>query len=218
MSKIIYHIHHIVPKHMGGTDDPSNLVKLTVKEHAEAHRILYEKYGLWQDKLAWMGLSKMIDKQEIISIAQSNASKDRLKKFGNPLQGRQTSTNFKLNPEHQRKAIEKAWTENARKKRLENGFGKGNKNSQYGKRIYVHKDTIEIPCIQELNSKHKFYPNQQPENWILLSDWKESKKDKTNNCYGKHWYTDGVNNYLLKESESVGLKRGRILSINNNDK
>ena len=40
MSNTIYHIHHIIPKHLGGTDDPSNLIKLTIEEHAEAHRIL----------------------------------------------------------------------------------------------------------------------------------------------------------------------------------
>jgi hypothetical protein len=40
------HWHHIIPKHMGGTDDPSNLIELTVEQHAEEHRKLYEKYGL----------------------------------------------------------------------------------------------------------------------------------------------------------------------------
>lgn len=30
------HKHHIIPKHMGGT----------IEEHAEAHRQLYEKYGI----------------------------------------------------------------------------------------------------------------------------------------------------------------------------
>lgn len=39
------HKHHIIPRHMGGTDDPSNLVELTVEKHAEAHRQLYEQYG-----------------------------------------------------------------------------------------------------------------------------------------------------------------------------
>lgn len=29
----IYHNHHIVPKRAGGTDEPSNLIRLTVKEH-----------------------------------------------------------------------------------------------------------------------------------------------------------------------------------------
>ena len=37
MSNAIYHNHHIVPRHAGGTDDPSNIIKLTVSEHAEAH-------------------------------------------------------------------------------------------------------------------------------------------------------------------------------------
>ena len=39
---MIYHNHHIIPKHMGGSYDPSNLVRLTIEEHAEAHKTLYE--------------------------------------------------------------------------------------------------------------------------------------------------------------------------------
>jgi hypothetical protein len=53
------HKHHIIPRYMGGTDDPSNLVELTVEQHAEAHRLLYEQYGNWQDYVAWQGLAKL---------------------------------------------------------------------------------------------------------------------------------------------------------------
>ena len=52
------HKHHIIPKHAGGTDDPSNLVLLTVEDHAIAHKVLYGLYGRWQDKLAYEGLLK----------------------------------------------------------------------------------------------------------------------------------------------------------------
>jgi hypothetical protein len=36
--------HHIVPKCMGGTDDKSNLVELTAREHYIIHRILHELF------------------------------------------------------------------------------------------------------------------------------------------------------------------------------
>tara|TARA_B110000285_G_C14556602_1_gene351653 strand:- start:46 stop:462 length:417 start_codon:yes stop_codon:yes gene_type:complete len=67
MSKSIYHNHHIIPKHAGGTDAPDNIVRLTVAEHTEAHRLLYEKYGRWQDKLAWRAIAGHIGKEEIIN-------------------------------------------------------------------------------------------------------------------------------------------------------
>lgn len=59
LNTCMLHKHHIIPKHLGGTDDPSNLVELTVEEHAEAHRLLYEQHGRWQDYVAWQGLAQL---------------------------------------------------------------------------------------------------------------------------------------------------------------
>ena len=41
--------HHIVPKHMGGTDDPDNLVELSREDHIKAHLDLYQEHGRSQD-------------------------------------------------------------------------------------------------------------------------------------------------------------------------
>ena len=37
-----FQTHHIIPRSFGGTDDPSNLVVLTYKEHRVCHRLLIE--------------------------------------------------------------------------------------------------------------------------------------------------------------------------------
>lgn len=39
-----YEVHHITPSSMGGSDDPSNLVKLTAREHYIAHWLLVKIY------------------------------------------------------------------------------------------------------------------------------------------------------------------------------
>ena len=75
MSRTILHKHHIIPKHAGGTDDPSNLIYLTVEDHAEAHRSLFEHHGRWQDKLAWLALSGHVGKEEINRIKSSEGAK-----------------------------------------------------------------------------------------------------------------------------------------------
>lgn len=69
------HLHHIVPRHMGGSDDPFNLVELTIEEHAEAHRLLYEQYGKREDYLAWKGLSSKISKEELMNELASLGGK-----------------------------------------------------------------------------------------------------------------------------------------------
>lgn len=63
-----YHWHHIIPKHAGGTDEPSNLVRLTITEHAEAHRLLWEQHGRPEDKLAWLLLAGKTHEAEAARI------------------------------------------------------------------------------------------------------------------------------------------------------
>ena len=58
---------------MGGTDDPSNLIELTVEEHAEAHRLLYEEYGKQEDYIAWKALSGSISSEEARILAVKSA-------------------------------------------------------------------------------------------------------------------------------------------------
>ena len=65
----IKHKHNIIPKHAGGSDDPSNLIELTVEEHAEAHRKLYEEHGRKGDYIAWKALSGLIDTAEAQRLA-----------------------------------------------------------------------------------------------------------------------------------------------------
>jgi hypothetical protein len=60
---------------MGGSDDISNLVELTVEEHAEAHRVLFEQHGKWQDYCAWQSLTGTITSEQARRMAASNAVK-----------------------------------------------------------------------------------------------------------------------------------------------
>jgi hypothetical protein len=50
---------------MGGTNDSSNLIKLTIEEHAEAHKSLYEQHGKEEDRIAWLALSGQVTMSEI---------------------------------------------------------------------------------------------------------------------------------------------------------
>lgn len=75
----IFHKHHIVPRHAGGTNDTSNLISLTVEEHALAHKDLYEQYGKTQDYIAWQALSGQIASEQARRLAVSNALKGKTK-------------------------------------------------------------------------------------------------------------------------------------------
>jgi hypothetical protein len=75
------HKHHIIPKHVGGSNDPSNLIELSVEEHAKAHKKLWEEHSRWQDYVAWQGLSGNMISKEV----HAEATKYGMKNWWNNL-------------------------------------------------------------------------------------------------------------------------------------
>jgi len=81
---------------MGGSDDPSNLVELTIEEHAQAHLDLYNKHGWHQDLVASRMLLGQVSKAEAIkelqkkpkSLAWKKKMSDKNSGEGNPFYGR----------------------------------------------------------------------------------------------------------------------------------
>jgi hypothetical protein len=113
----IYHKHHIIPKHMGGTDDPSNLVEVTVKQHALLHKQLWEDLGYWQDYAAWQGLSNMMGREEIIRFLTTG---ERHHQYGKP---RPDEVKAKISSRRRGQSLA-SWTEERRKKTVASLKGK----------------------------------------------------------------------------------------------
>lgn len=61
---------------MGGSDDPSNIELVTLKEHIQRHKDLYKKYGHWQDKIAYQAMSGLIKSEDVfIQVNKENGKK-----------------------------------------------------------------------------------------------------------------------------------------------
>tara|TARA_R110001592_G_scaffold356557_1_gene658709 strand:+ start:368 stop:820 length:453 start_codon:yes stop_codon:yes gene_type:complete len=63
---------------MGGTDEPSNLIELSVEDHSLAHKKLYEQHGKQEDFMAWHMLKGQMDKDEALFMARSLGGKKKM--------------------------------------------------------------------------------------------------------------------------------------------
>ncbi|MBT7082103.1 MAG: HNH endonuclease, partial [Chloroflexi bacterium] len=74
---MIYHNHHIVPRHAGGTDEASNIVGCDIIEHAEHHKYRYDMLGEVQDYIAWKALTGQISgaQANIMATKAANTGK-----------------------------------------------------------------------------------------------------------------------------------------------
>jgi hypothetical protein len=190
---MIKHRHHIIPKHAGESNDSSNIVELSVADHAEAHRILFETFRRTEDLLAWKGLAGIIGKEEIVRELQRLGGKRAIEK--NQPWKIATSANWKLNPENLSLANERAWSDKAREKRSTTfrdiKHQQGENNSSFGTSVY-----------KDVDGKHgRFKHGEQPEGWLLSSEWSDNRKMKNNIAYGKKWYNDGKKSFLLLPSD-----------------
>lgn len=176
------HIHHIKPRHAGGTDDPSNLIELTVKEHAYAHLMLYEQLGDEKDLLAYKCLMGYLNKEEIIE--------ERIK-LGGKTQGKRNAESGHM------KRIQKMSDPAAA------GRKGGNATIASGKGSFGNTE-------ERLKSASKGGKTQGKRN-AESGHLKRIANLPNKRSKGKIWITDGVSNMMIEPNNLIpdGYKKGK---------
>jgi len=186
------HKHHIVPKHMGGTDDESNLVELTIEEHAEAHKKLFEEHGRWQDYIAWKGLAGLLSSDECKFIAMMEGSV-RGSAISN---GGFKYTNGKEVKKFMPWEVPDGWERIPPSETRKRGIGSGTKG-----RKWFHDPTT--------GDRKALLPDEEiPNGWIAGQGKGSKSKSK---CY---WYTDGTTEGQFKlDGAPKDWQRGRLKGV-----
>ena len=177
------HIHHIIPRHMGGTDDPSNLIELTIEEHAEAHLKLYEQYGKRQDLWAYYLLSGKTEEAFILNCTQ-----------GGKIQGKKNAENGHMQ----------------RIQKLANWSEAGKKGGRAT--MLSGKGAFGDP-VQRLESCKKGGHVQGKKNAETghLKKIAQMSIEENKRNLGMIWITNGIINRMIQRTEEIptGFKRGK---------
>lgn len=128
--------HHILPKSMGGSNEPHNLVKLTAREHFVAHWLLWRIHRNEKMAFAFHLLCRQNEYQKeryfnsrgyeiarkarIISLKGKSHSEERKRKISKSLKGNSNNKG-------------KVRSEEIKNKMKLSGFSKGIRNNFYGK-------------------------------------------------------------------------------------
>ena len=185
------HKHHIIPKHAGGSNEKDNLVELTIEEHAEAHRLLYEQYGRWQDRVAWLSLSGIMkDEERIYEILKNSnpggykhtdAIKEQLSEMRmgnkNPMYGKPAPNRGIKRP------------------------GVGGRKKGTG---WSESERAAHELIRSAPGYYDFTKNSERNKLIS-----EAKKGKPGNALGKHWYNNSIVETYALECPA-GFIKGRL--------
>lgn len=75
-----FHKHHLIPKHLGGINDPQNLVLLHPCDHAIIHFVRWKIYRTPGDAWAFNKLKKFIDSDAVVvsGMKHSDAAKQKI--------------------------------------------------------------------------------------------------------------------------------------------
>lgn len=148
------HRHHIKPKYMGGSDEPENLIEVSVTQHAMFH---YCNWCLWknkQDEIAWKALSGIITCEDAVHEALKLGAQIRNKL---PCKD-STKTKISINTKNYWNSLDA----DAKQHRLR-GFWKGTPSEmkeKISKKIQIAKGT-SVVCKNHITNEELEFPSLQ---------------------------------------------------------
>lgn len=221
------HKHHIIPKHVGGSNDPSNLIELTIEEHALAHKKLYEEYGRWQDRVAWLSLSGIMKDEERIYEILKNSNpggykhteeakkklSEQRKGVKNPMYGKPASNRGVKRPGVGGRKKGTKWSEEERIKQ-EQIRSSGNYYDYLKDPIRGEKISKSQKGRKGAATGKKWYNNGIKELYSIepIEGWLPGRLNHTNeNKKGMRWFNNGTINKQFRQGEQPeGFVNGRI--------
>jgi hypothetical protein len=167
----VYHMHHIKPRHAGGSDDPSNLIRLTIEEHALAHKKLWDEIGNKLDFVAWQSLTKQINSEEarLSALRAVCATKEHRQKLNKPksntsnMKGRENGFKKGNVPHNKDKSVDE-WLSIESRKRISEA-NKGN-NFASGSRSESTKEKMRGPRSPLSDDRKKQISDSAKLAWI----------------------------------------------------
>lgn len=79
-----FHKHHIIPRYLGGSDAPENLVLLHPIDHAIAHQVRYRMFGNIRDLWASNWLSGIVDPAVYTEFSKEREQAIKLRRQQDP--------------------------------------------------------------------------------------------------------------------------------------
>ena len=175
---IVWHKHHIVPKHAGGTDDPSNILKCNAAMHAFMHEQRYREVGDEYDRIAADALRKRIGKEEAIRQAQIYSNQTRI--VSEETRQKMSASHKGRIPWNKGKSIDNGWTgrkhtDETKLKISESKKGKPSplKGLKTGKRANNAKDVITPDGRMTVQEAMAFYGIGRS----TVTRWVKNKED-----------------------------------------
>jgi len=199
------HKHHIIPKYEGGSDDSSNLVELTPTQHAMWHYAEWLRKGNEDDKLAWKGLTGLIEpsviRNELVHLGSKRAREVRAKNNPNWHEKIRTAAIARQRWLRENNA---EWKENeqARLSKLAKKFSHLGGKAGKGKRWWFNEKTGEV-------TKASISPG--PEWRIGKAPLSDSTKHKHRQAQiGSIFWNNGKISMRSKDCPGEGWIRGRL--------
>ena len=183
--------HHIKPKCLGGTNEQTNLVKLTAREHYIAHLLLakiYNTYGLYS----------------AVIYMQTGRLKNRKFKFNSRLY--QKIREEFANKMSQKKKGKTSWNKG---KKMSDEFKQKVSEANKGKKTWLGKHHSE-ESRKKISEAHKGRYIGRTPTWLVGKQLSEEHKQKDREAIlGLKYWNNGIKNVRARECPE-GFVRGRL--------